>query len=158
MTSSWMEEGRRTLEALRLFEGMEEGSRATLIGSFNFVEVSAGSVIFHEGETNTRLYVMLDGLLEVKLPMTARREAAVGVATVEQGEVFGEYSIFDGRPVSATIAAVRLSHFAWIEKLSLDAFVDGHPAAGRCVYDNLVRVLIERLREKTAALDAQEIP
>jgi CRP/FNR family cyclic AMP-dependent transcriptional regulator len=153
-----MQRGRRTLAGIRLFEGMEEGSRETLIGSFHLEEVSAGRVIFHEGELNTRLYVMLDGLLEVKLPMTSRREAPVRVATVHQGEVFGEYSIFDGRPVSATVAAVHPSHVAWIEKLSLDAFVDGHPQAGRRVYDNLVRVLIERLREKTAALDERSRP
>ncbi|MFT5041965.1 MAG: CRP-like cAMP-binding protein [Hyphomicrobiaceae bacterium] len=158
MTTHWMDAGRKTLAGIQFFEGMEEGSRSTLIGSFNFEEIPPGAAIFHEAETNTRLYVMLGGLLEVRLPMTARREEAVRVATVQAGEVFGEYSIFDGRPVSATVAAIQLSHIAWIEKVSLDAFVDGHSAAGRCVYDNLVRVLIERLREKTASLDERSRP
>src|SRR5438270_136700 len=60
---------------------------------------------FHEGDTSTEFYVVLQGSVDM-----ATRDAATGqprlIRTVRQGEFFGEMSCFCERPRAAT-AVVR---------------------------------------------------
>jgi CRP-like cAMP-binding protein len=64
-----------------------------------------GRVLFHEGDTSTEFYVVLQGSVDM-----ATRDPATGeprlIRTVRQGEFFGEMSCFCVRPRAAT-AVVR---------------------------------------------------
>ena len=62
--------------------------------------LEAGTVLLHEGESSGRLYVLIDGTVEV-----ARGETVVAVVS-EPGSVFGEMSELLARPHSATVRAV----------------------------------------------------
>jgi CRP-like cAMP-binding protein len=147
------EEDQLRLSALVLFHDIEESARDTLIGSFNVEDAPSGRPLLDEGETNTRLYVILKGSVGVKLPKRDDRVSEVKLATLTAGQIFGEYSLFDGEPVSATVFATEPSRIAWLEKMALDAFVDGHREAGRRLYENISRMLIRRLRDKNAEMD-----
>jgi CRP-like cAMP-binding protein len=67
--------------------------------------------------------------------------------------VFGEYSLFDARPVSAAVYAAEPTRLAWVEKGELDAFLDAHREVGRRFYEGMIRILVARLRAKNAELD-----
>ncbi|MFN2428070.1 MAG: cyclic nucleotide-binding domain-containing protein [Candidatus Binatia bacterium] len=116
-------------------------------------EVASDQALIQEGQSNSRLFVILKGSVSVKLPKSAERISEVKLATLGAGEIFGEYSLFDGQPVSATVYATEPARVAWLEKDVLDAFVDTHREVGRRFYENIARVLIGRLREKDAELD-----
>jgi len=153
MSEYVQEEDHLRLAAHRLLQGIGGESREILIGSFHVEEVPAGQSLLDEGQVNSRLFIVLKGTVGVKLPKREKRVSEVKLATLGVGDIFGEYSLFDGRPVSATVFAVQPARLAWLEKSSLDAFVDGHRVAGRRLYENITRILVARLRAKDAELD-----
>jgi len=147
------EEDRLRLAGHRLLHDLEPTARETLIDSFRVEDVAAGRSLLDEGQSNSRLFVVLKGSVSVKLPKRATRVSEVKLATLGGGEIFGEYSLFDGQPVSATVFAVEPTRVAWLEKSALDAFVDGYREAGRRFYESVTRILVGRLRAKDAELD-----
>lgn len=151
------EEDRLRLAGHRLFQELEPSARENLIGRFRVEDVAAGHALLEEGQSNSRLFVVLKGTVSVKLPKRASRVSEVKLATLGGGDVFGEYSLFDGQPVSATVFAVDPTRVAWLEKSSLDGFADGHREAGRRFYECIVKVLVSRLRAKDAELDVVTI-
>lgn len=151
------EEDRLRLAGHRLLHEVEAPTRGALIDSFHVEDVPAGQSVLEEGQTNSRLFIVLKGSVSVKLPKRAARVSEVKLASLGSGDIFGEYSLFDGRPVSATVFAVEPTRVAWIEKSELDAFVDGHREAGRRFYETIARILVSRLRAKDAELDIVSI-
>jgi CRP-like cAMP-binding protein len=147
------EEDRLRLAGHALLHDIDGTEREKLIEGFRIEDVPAGRSLLEEGQANSRLFIMLKGSVSVKLPKRARRVSEVKLATLGVGDVFGEYSLFDGQPVSATVFAVEPARVASIEKSALDAFVDGHREAGRRFYETIVRTLVGRLRAKDAELD-----
>jgi len=147
------EEDRLRLCALGLLHDLDAATRDALVGLFLVEDVAADRHLLEEGQVNSRLFVVLKGIVSVRLPKRATRPTEVKLATLGAGEVFGEYSLFDGHPVSATVFAADPSRVAWIEKSTLDAFFDENPGAARPFYDAMIRVLIGILRTKNAELD-----
>lgn len=147
------DEDRLRLSGHPLLHELPADRRDELIDAFQTANVDEGQSLLEEGEANNRLFVVLRGSVSVKLPRRAARVSEVKLATLGAGEIFGEYSLFDGEPVSATVYAVEPSRVAWLEKPALDRFVDSHREVGRLFYETVARILVRRLREKNAELD-----
>jgi CRP-like cAMP-binding protein len=147
------EEDRLRLSAHPILRDLGDGLRDELIEKFRVAEVATGTHVLEEGQSNSRLFVVLKGAVSVKLPKQARRVSEVKLATLGAGEVFGEYSLFDAQPVSAAVYAAEPTRLAWVEKADLDAFFDGHRETDRRFYEGMIRILVARLRAKNAELD-----
>jgi len=147
------DEDRLRLSAHGVLHDLGDGLRDELIARFHVEDVGAGAHVLEEGEPNSRLFIVLTGAVSVKLPKHGGRVSEVQLATLEAGEAFGEYSMFDAQPVSATVYATEPIRLAWLEKGDLDAFIDGHRELARRFYESLIRRLVARLRAKDAELD-----
>lgn len=147
------DEDRLRLSGHPLLHDLPADRRDELVDAFRAESVDQGQSLLEEGEANNRLFVVLRGSVSVKLPRRAARVSEVKLATLGAGEIFGEYSMFDGEPVSATVYAVEPARVAWLEKPALDRFVDAHREVGRLFYEAMARTLVRRLREKNAELD-----
>lgn len=64
-------------------------------------EIAVGTVLIHEGQPISNLYILLEGTLAVRTVATGDRE----IAHLTSGEVVGEMSFIDTRPPSATVLA-----------------------------------------------------
>jgi SulP family sulfate permease len=147
------EEDRLRLSAHRILHELDAGLRHELIGRFHVEDVAAGVHLLEEGQSNSRLFIVLKGSVSVKLPKQPRRISEVKLATLAAGETFGEYSLFDEQPVSAAVYAAEPTRLAWVEKADLDGFLARHREASRPFYEGVIRVLVARLRAKNAELD-----
>ena len=150
---SRQEQDRQELAQHPLLSALEGAARDALFEVLHVEDVPAGRSVLEEGQPNSRLFIILEGAVSVKLPKLPRRVSEVRLATLGAGDIFGEYSVFDGRPVSATVFAVEDARVAWVEKAALAAFVDGHPEAGRGFYEALIKILVGRLRANDTELD-----
>src|SRR5262245_39988690 len=65
----------------------------------------AGETVIAEGQVNTRLFVVLQGEVEVCLPARGDRFTAVRLARLGSGSCMGEYSFIDQKPTSAAVVA-----------------------------------------------------
>lgn len=89
-------------------------------------KVSDGAIIFNEGDPPDGMYVILGGKVKI---FTRSSGHETTLALLKQGDFFGEMSLFDHKPRSATASAVgsvelRFISAAEFETMSLsDPFV-----------------------------------
>jgi CRP/FNR family transcriptional regulator, cyclic AMP receptor protein len=106
------------------------------------LELSAGlpevtcprdEVLIREGEVHGRLFVLVDGELEVT------REGVRITVVDAPGAIFGEMSVLLGSAATATVRALRDSRLRRSD--DPQGFLDGHPLAARAVATTLARRL-----------------
>jgi CRP-like cAMP-binding protein len=104
-----------------------------------------GEVIFRENDIGEIAYVIVSGRVEVLKNLGGQN---IHIAYIGAGEPFGEMSMIDEKPRSATIVAVERTT---VHELHRDDFVYNlrtHPELAI----SLLKVLFERLREADASI------
>src|SRR5688500_1230433 len=100
-----------------------------------------GEVLFPEGDSGDKLYIVLDG--KVKLGRTSSDGRENLLAILGPGQMFGELSLFDPGPRSATVTTVTDASFASLSHEDLLRWLEGRPI----VAHGLLAQLAQRLRK-----------
>lgn len=127
-------------ESVRLFAGLDDGELDALLALSKSVSVKARSEVCRKGEAGDALYVVITGKLKVTAQSEDGREAILAI--LEDGETFGEMSLLDGRPRSATVVAVEDGELLVIQRRGFLQYLELHPR----VSISLLGMLCERLR------------
>ena len=93
----------------------------------------AGAVLIREGEVHGKLFVLLDGALEIS------RAGTLITVVDAPGAIFGEMSALLGSAATATVRAVRDTRLRRSD--DPQGFLDGHPLVARAVATTLARRL-----------------
>ncbi|MGL5082544.1 MAG: cyclic nucleotide-binding domain-containing protein [Microcoleaceae cyanobacterium] len=104
--------------------------------------VSAGTVLIHEGQPITALYILLEGTLSVSVAAVDNQE----ISRISQGEVLGEMSFIDGRLPSATVTALEDSLILGIPRPKLAEKMDQDMLFSLRFYRAVTKFLSSRLR------------
>ena len=123
-----------------LFAALEEEAASALRASMTEVDLNRGDVLFHEGDTGDRLYVVTEG--KIKLGRTSGDGRENLVAVLGPGEMFGELSLFDPGPRTATATALTDSQLLGLGHEALKPWLTGRPE----VATELLRAIARRLR------------
>ena len=91
---------------------------------------AAGAVLIREGEVHGKLFVLLDGALEI-----SRAGTLITVVDVP-GAIFGEMSALLGSAATATVRTARDTRLRRSD--DPQGFLDGHPLVARAVATTLV--------------------
>ena len=129
-----------------LFAALDDEAAAALRASMTEVALSRGQVLFSEGEQGDRVYVVLDG--KIKLGRTSSDGRENLLAVLGRGEMFGELSLFDPGPRTATATAVTEARLIGLGHADLQPWLTGRPE----VASQLLRALGQRLRRTNDAL------
>jgi CRP-like cAMP-binding protein len=89
------------------------------------------------------LYVIADGVLHAR--RTGGRRSVL-LARLEAGSFFGEMSLFDAAPTSASIQGIADGTLIRITKDNLNRFIEQHPKAGATLLQKLLKGIARRLR------------
>jgi len=119
-------------------------------GSFwSHRNVVVGETIIHKGEKSSDAYLILSGQVSVvgEVSLDQSRHIKPGVSELGEGDVFGELSMFDHKPRSATVIAATDVHLAVIDGQGLMAYFDQHPDVGYPVLKSLLLTMTGRLRK-----------
>ena len=87
-----------------LFAALEDEAAGELQASMTKVALPRGHVLFTEGEPGDRLFIVNSG--KIKLGRTSSDGRENLLAVLGPGEMFGELSLFDPGPRTATATAV----------------------------------------------------
>jgi CRP-like cAMP-binding protein len=123
-----------------LFSALNDEAAAALHSSMTSVKLRRGEVLFHEGDTGDKLYIVADG--KVKLGRSSADGRENLLAILGPGQMFGELSLFDPGPRSATVTAVTDTIFLSLSHEDLLRWLDGRPG----VANSLLSQLASRLR------------
>jgi CRP/FNR family transcriptional regulator, cyclic AMP receptor protein len=108
-------------------------------------QFSPGEIILRENECGDTAYVIERGRVEVSKQLHAE---SVHLAFLGPGETFGEMSVIDDKPRSATVRAVEET---LVREIRREGFFQGLQS-DREAGVNLLKVLFERLREAEAQI------
>ncbi len=133
------------LERVRVFSLLSRDDVERVTAHLTSVELAEGQTLFREGEPGTELYILAEGkvAISISLPDGAEQQ----IAQFAPGDFFGEMSIFDNAPRSATCRA--LIHSV-VFSLSKDAFSDiiaRHPRIALKLMYRMLNVTTQRLRD-----------
>jgi CRP/FNR family transcriptional regulator, cyclic AMP receptor protein len=104
----------------------------------------SGDVVFREGDPARDLFVVMNGEMEVQKRSHSGLDARV--ALLGPGDWFGEMSILDVQPRSATVRVLAPSRLLRINASDLDALYRYDTKAYAIIVLNIARELSRRLR------------
>ena len=133
-----------TLEALRsvpLFASLGDESAAALRELLELEVRPAGSVLFRKGERGGAMYLIEGG--RVRIHLKDRSGDDVTLAELAAGDFFGEMSILDGKPRSATATVSEEARLAVLSRQHFHDFVRRSPE----VAVSMLAAITERLRQ-----------
>jgi CRP/FNR family cyclic AMP-dependent transcriptional regulator len=131
------------LAQVPLFAGFSRSELDALSTFIRLRRYPKGSIIFHQGDPGTTLHLIETG--EVKLTVMSGRGKEATLALLGQGAFFGELSLLDGEPRSATAVARVDCKLGALDRDHLLRFLEEHPRATA----SLLSVLARRLRRTT---------
>jgi CRP-like cAMP-binding protein len=150
-----------TLQALakaEIFQGLTSDEVRIFYESSQRVTFDKTDTVIEKGQVGSALYIILKGQFEVDLPLGVyvpqptgsqieRRMSKVQLNTLNAGDCFGEYSLIDQQPASASVIATQAGELLKITKPAFDAVLQANDRIAKTVYHNILRILIGRLRK-----------
>jgi CRP/FNR family cyclic AMP-dependent transcriptional regulator len=129
-----------------LFQGVDPEAVEALASEFQTIEANRGDTLFHEGEPGESLYIVLSGKVKLGRRSSDGRENLVAI--MGPSDQFGELSLFDPGPRTATATVVTDARLAVLPKAALQTWVQDRPQIAM----QLLRVVARRLRRTNTML------
>ena len=143
-----MPSGHDLLGNIPIFESLTEEELRALSSRLEERAAQPGEVIFRQGDEGSRLFLIADGAVEITYGDGSSR---VVLAQLFTGQYFGEFSVFDRAPRSATATAMRPTVLMSLDAAEVVDFIQRNPTAA-------IRILAEiseRLRQTNELMSRQ---
>jgi CRP/FNR family transcriptional regulator, cyclic AMP receptor protein len=142
------------LQKYSLFGGLLPEEIAEIRPLLGAERYGAGEAILTEGKPNAKVHFILQGKVEVE------KKGAI-LASLEEGDTFGEMEFLDVMPAAATVRALEPTELSTLTNRTLHEIFKKNPSAYALMVMNLARDLSRRLRrmdEIVADLHCKDIP
>ena len=134
------------LAGAELFRFFDRESLEDLSSHAIPIRYGRGEIIFTEGATADRLYVVNDGRVAITKRAFDGRESVV--ALMEEGDLFGEMPLFDGQPRTAEARSLEPTEMVVVPYHVVRDVLEAHPS----LLWGVVELLSNRLRQTDSAL------
>lgn len=132
-----------------VFQGLSDLQLGCVAAACSEVPYQPGESVFAQHGADQALFVVLDGAVDILLGDPPRR-----LATITQGEIFGELALIDELPRSAGAICREPSRLLVIRHDDFAALIDRDPALGARVLRNIARTLSSRLRRANQQIES----
>jgi CRP/FNR family cyclic AMP-dependent transcriptional regulator len=136
------------LAQISLFEGLSDEDRAALALRMQERTYKAFEPVFSMGEKGSSMYIVLSGAVQIFLPPKDQDGERVALKDARTGEYFGELSLFDDKPRSASVEATVDTTLL---ELTRNEFAE-HLSRSKTAALAILSEMAERLRETNAML------
>jgi len=137
----------RFLRDVRLFTRFGEPDLIALAESLRERHLRKNQVLFREGDPGDEMFIVRDGIVLVSKAIKGRVEQVLD--RVRPADFFGEMSLLDSSPRSATVQAETDAMLLSLDRTGLQRLSDTNPRAAAAFFYAMVHVFIERLRRST---------
>jgi len=115
------------LTGINFFELLQDEDRLVLANVVDAITVNAGDILFHAGEPGESLFVVRSGSIELFIKDTAGQKIVLTIA--EEGNLFGELSLLDSGPRTATAIALTDTELLVLDRGDLTLLFQRRPEA-----------------------------
>lgn len=138
------------LREVKVFENFEQSDLLFLAKHMQAYRARKGITIFHEGDQNCYLCVLIQGRINVYKEDQDNETKLLG--TINSGKIFGEISIIDDLPHSASLIAESDAIFLLMSRESFRLCTEHEPILGVRLLGLIARLLCARLRSASGQL------
>lgn len=136
------------LAQIPLFDTLAAEDLEALAGRMTERHFKASEKVFDKDDQGSSMYIVLSGAVQIFLPGSTPEEPPVILKDARTGEYFGELSLFDDKPRSASVAATVDTTLL---ELTRADFGD-HLSKSKNAAMTILAEMAERLRETNALL------
>ncbi len=140
-------EQRLLLRRIDLFADLTDREADTVLDVMRERSFTRGTTVFHQHDSGGGLYLLLAG--SVKISRTGRDGRDVTVAVLSEGNFFGEMSLIDGQPRSASATTLQAARVLVLDREHFQRYVLAQPR----IVAKLLRELSKRLRAADQAIE-----
>lgn len=138
------------LKVSPLFQELSDQSRMEVINKFENVELDTGDVIIREGEEGKALYVIKHGAIDVVKIHPETKEKLL-LATLREGDFFGEISLIQNQPTTATCIAKVPTSLLRLPKPAFNELIMTYPH----ILETVALTVDKRLKSTAKSLTAK---
>jgi SulP family sulfate permease len=142
------------LKDFELFRQFDERMLSGLAACVRELAVPQGQKVFSQGDHGDEIFLIRRGSVRILLPL--KGSAQHHLATISQGDFFGELSFLDGSVRSANVEAKVSTDLYVLSRSRLNAQSHSDPIFGVQVFARLALAIAKRLRHTDAELQAFE--
>ncbi len=128
------------LATLPLFDKLQPEELKELFTRLKRRNYRHGEIIFHKDDNGSTMYIIADGSVKISVPSERGEEIILSI--LGRGESFGELSLFDSKPRSATVTCAGATEVFVLFRDDFIDFVTKHPRLAI----NIISSLSQRLR------------
>jgi CRP/FNR family transcriptional regulator, cyclic AMP receptor protein len=134
------------LQGIELFNGIGLKDLISLAPQVSRRHYHAGELIFQYGSPGSSMYIVVSGDVNIHIPGDASRR--LSLKDISRGEHFGELSLFDYQPRSASAQAMTDVEVIELSRETLLHHIEQHPQMAIA----FLQTLSQRLRQTDALL------
>jgi CRP/FNR family transcriptional regulator, cyclic AMP receptor protein len=136
------------LAQIPLFDSLSDEDREALGKRLTERSFKATENVFAKGDKGSSMYIVLSGAVQIFLPPPDKDSPRVTLKDVRTGEYFGELSLFDDKPRSASVEATVDTVLLELTRDDLGEHLSKSKSAALAILSEMA----ERLRETNAML------
>src|SRR5437764_14008968 len=118
------------LQTIPLFESLERDDLTALANRLRKVVIETGQAVFAQGDEGDAMYVIEDGAVDI---VAGSGKQKVILASLFKRQYFGELSLLDGAPRSASAVASRDTRLLALERDDFVEFIKKRPDAALAI-------------------------
>lgn len=132
------------LRSVDIFSSLSDEGIIMISGFLSDREIKSGDILFNEGDSGSELYIIKSGSVSLSIGISEgqRRE----VALFKTGEFFGEMSIFEHAPRSATCTAVEDSVLITMNGDEFFRIIEESPEQAIKIIYRMMNIIAQRLK------------
>ncbi len=132
------------LKGVEIFSSLCEGEIRQIVNNARSVDFDAGNLLFREGDEGKELYIVENGSIAITIRLPDGNEKEI--AEIKTGDFFGEMSIFEEAPRSATCYAKTDTRLLMINQDEFFQMIDASPDIAVKIMYKMLTITTRRLR------------
>lgn len=136
------------LSDVEMFAGLDPAILARIHAAMRPTRYSPGQLIFSRGDAGDDMHVIITGRVKVSVLTADGREVAF--KHIEEGGVFGEIAMLDGRPRTADITALTTVETRALSSAAARDLIATSPALAQ----STIHFVCDRLRQANVQIEA----
>lgn len=134
------------LRGIPIFESLTDDHMELLMANFRIVRHHARTVLFEEGDPGDAFYVVLKGAIKIYI---SKQGGEKTLSVFRAGDSFGELSLLDGKPRSASAQTLQRTELLVISQDNFMKLLSGHFDIAHMIMRNIIQRLFDTHRHMT---------
>jgi CRP/FNR family cyclic AMP-dependent transcriptional regulator len=132
------------VKELNFFKGMTEDEMGQILSHVLLKEYPGETSVIVEGVANKKLCIIFSGLFKIVKSISADNHKII--ASIADGETYGEMSFFDDMPPCVSVMSIESSKVLEIDEIGFNEIIQQNPHLGVKIFVQLMHISSTRIR------------